>query len=53
VPNGVGEERGVPVFPRATHDITPQLSLHLVAGLVAVGGELCVEDLSGKQAATG
>jgi len=49
VPNGVGEERGVPVFLRATYDITPQLSLHLVADVVAVGDELCVEDVSGNK----
>ena len=47
VPNGVGEERGVPVFLRATRDFGPALSLHLYAGVVA-GGELRVEDPSGN-----
>jgi len=48
VPNGVGEERGVPVFLRATYDFTRQLSLHLLAGVV-VGGQLRVEDSSGNK----
>jgi len=48
VPNGVGEERGVPIFLRATYDFTRQLSLHLLAGVV-VGGQLRVEDSSGNK----
>ena len=47
VPNGVGEERGVPVFLRATRNLGTQMSLHLYAGVVA-GGELRVEDSSGN-----
>ncbi len=47
VPNGVGEERGVPVFFRATYDFTKQLALHMYAGVVA-GGRLTVEDPSGN-----
>jgi hypothetical protein len=47
VPNGVGEERGVPVFFRATYAFTRQLSLHMYAGVVA-GGRLRVEDPSGN-----
>ena len=47
VPNGVGEERGVPVFLRATRSLDKQMSLHLYAGVVA-GGELRVEDSSGN-----
>jgi hypothetical protein len=47
VPNGVGEERGVPVFFRATYGFTRQLSLHMYAGVV-VGGRLRVEDPSGN-----
>ena len=47
VPNGVGEERGVPVFFRATYSFTKQLALHMYAGVVA-GGRLRVEDPSGN-----
>ncbi len=47
VPNGVGEERGVPVFLRATRSLDKQMSLHLYAGVVA-GGELRVDDSSGN-----
>ena len=47
VPNGVGEERGVPVFVRVTHDFSKQMSLNLYAGVVA-GGRLRVEDPSGN-----
>jgi hypothetical protein len=47
VPNGVGEERGVPVFFRATYGFTKQLSLNMYAGVVA-GGRLRVEDPSGN-----
>ena len=47
VQNGVGEERGVPVFLRATRSLDKQMSLHLYAGVVA-GGELRVDDSSGN-----
>jgi hypothetical protein len=47
VPNGVGEERGLPVFLRATRSLGAQMSLHLYAGVVAAG-ELRVEDPSGN-----
>ena len=47
VPNGVGEERGVPVFFRATYSFTRQLSLNMYGGVV-VGGRLRVEDPSGN-----
>jgi Domain of unknown function (DUF6268) len=47
VPNGVGEERGLPVFLRATRGLGAQASLHLFAGVVAAG-ELRVEDASGN-----
>jgi hypothetical protein len=47
VPNGVGEERGVPVFFRATYGFARQLSLHMYAGVVA-GGRLEVDDSSGN-----
>ena len=46
-PNGVGEERGAPVFVRATRSLGKQLSLHLYAGVI-VGGRLRVEDPSGN-----
>ncbi len=47
VPNGVGEERGVPVFLRATRSLGTQMSLHLYGGVV-VAGELRVDDPSGN-----
>ena len=47
VANGIGEERGVPVFLRATHTFGEQMSLNLYAGLVT-GGQLRVEDASGN-----
>jgi hypothetical protein len=37
VPNGVGEERGLPVFLRATRNFGAQMSLHVYAGVVAAG----------------
>lgn len=48
VPNGIGEERGVPVFFRATRRIGERSSLNLYAGVVA-GGRLTVEDPSGNE----
>jgi hypothetical protein len=48
VPSGIGEERGVPVFLRATHAFGEQMSLNLYAGLVTAG-QLRVEDSSGKE----
>jgi hypothetical protein len=47
VPNGVGEERGLPVFLRATRTLGAQAALHLYAGFVT-NGELRVEDPSGN-----
>jgi hypothetical protein len=48
VPNGVGEERGLPVFLRATRDLGRQMALHLYAGVVAAG-ELRVDNSSGDR----
>jgi hypothetical protein len=48
VPNGVGEERGLPIFLRATRNFGPQMTLHLYAGVVTAG-ELRVEDSSGNE----
>jgi hypothetical protein len=48
VPNGVGEDRGMPVFLRATRNVGRQSTLHLYAGVV-VAGELRVEDSSGNR----
>jgi hypothetical protein len=48
VPNGVGEERGMPVFLRATRDFGGQTSLHLYAGVLAAG-ELRVYNSSGDR----
>ena len=47
VPDGVGEERGVPVFLRLSADFSDQASLALYAGAV-LGGELRVENSSGN-----
>ena len=47
VPNGVGEERGLPIFLRATYAIRDQMALHLYAGVVTAG-ELRVDDSSGN-----
>jgi hypothetical protein len=47
VPGGIGEEQGMPVFLRATHNVAANMSLHLYAGVVAAG-ELSVEDPSGN-----
>jgi hypothetical protein len=47
VPNGVGEERGVPVFLTAAYSFSRQFSLNMSAGVVA-GGRLRVEDPSGN-----
>lgn len=47
VANGIGEERGVPVFLRSTHSFGPSLKLLLYAGVVTAG-ELRVEDASGQ-----
>jgi hypothetical protein len=47
VQNGVGEERGLPVFLRATYAIRDQMALHLYAGVVTAG-ELRVDDSSGN-----
>jgi hypothetical protein len=46
-PNGVGEERGVPVFLRAALTFGPAVALNLYGGLVT-GGQLRVEDRSGN-----
>ena len=46
-PDGVGEERGVPVFLRLSADFSDQASLFLYAGAI-VGGELRVEDSGGN-----
>jgi hypothetical protein len=48
VPNGVGEERGLPVFLRATRNLGPQMTFHLYAGVV-LAGELRVEDSAGNR----
>ena len=45
-PNGVGEERGVPIFVRVTRKFTDQMALHLYGGVVT-GGELRLENSSG------
>ncbi|TLD46183.1 MAG: hypothetical protein FAZ92_01624 [Accumulibacter sp.] len=46
-PDGVGEERGVPIFLRVSRQFTDQLALHLYGGIV-VAGQLRVENSSGN-----
>ena len=48
VPNGIGEEYGIPLFLRATHTLGEQKSLNLYAGFVT-NGQLRVEDSSGNE----
>jgi hypothetical protein len=50
-PNGVGEERGVPVFLRATGSFSRDSALHLFAGAMAAGA-LRVEDSDGNNGRT-
>jgi hypothetical protein len=47
VPNGIGEERGVPVFLRATRAFDERTSLNLYAGILT-GGQLRLEDANGS-----
>ena len=46
-PDGIGEERGAPVFLRVTREFGQQMALHLYAGVVAAG-ELRLENSSGN-----
>jgi hypothetical protein len=45
-PNGIGQERGVPIFLRVTRNFTEQMALHLYGGVV-VAGELRLENSTG------
>jgi hypothetical protein len=47
VPDGIGEERGVPVFLRATRSFGPHTALSLYAGMT-FAGQLRVEDSAGN-----
>jgi hypothetical protein len=47
VPDGIGEERGMPVFLRLTRSLAERTTLHLYAGVVTAG-QLRVEDSSGN-----
>ncbi len=47
VANGIGEERGLPVFLRASRNFGKQASLNLYAGVVT-NGQLRVEDAAGN-----
>lgn len=51
VPDGVGEERGVPLYLRVTRDLGRQFAFHFWAGAV-VAGEFRVEDSSGSRLRT-
>lgn len=48
VSNGIGEERGIPVFLRATHALGEQVSLNLYAGFITAG-QVRGEDSSGNE----
>lgn len=45
-PNGIGEERGAPIFLRVTRNFSDQMALHLYGGVV-VAGKLRLENSSG------
>jgi hypothetical protein len=47
VPNGIGEQRGRPVFLRSTYAFNRDVALHLYAGVVTAG-KLVVEDRNGN-----
>lgn len=47
VPNGVGEERGLPIFLRATRNVAERMTLNLYAGVITAG-QLRVEDSAGN-----
>jgi len=47
VPNGIGEERGFPVFLRATRNFGAGMTMNLYAGVVTAG-QLRVEDPGGN-----
>lgn len=47
VPDGIGEQRGRPVFLRATYAMGPAAALYLYAG-VLTAGKLIVEDRNGN-----
>jgi len=47
VPDGIGEERGIPVLLRPTRSLAERTTLHLYAGVVTAG-QLRVEDSSGN-----
>jgi len=47
-PEGVGEEKAIPVYLQASYDVIPPVRLGLVAGL-DVGGTLQLEDEDGRE----
>jgi hypothetical protein len=47
VPNGIGEQRGRPIFLRGTYTFGPSIALHMYAGVVTAG-KLLVEDRNGN-----
>jgi hypothetical protein len=47
-PDGVGEEKAIPVYLQATYDVIPPVRLGVVAGL-DVGGSLQLEDEDGRE----
>lgn len=48
VPEGIGEERGLPVFLRASRSLGPGIALNLYAGVIT-NGQLRLEDRNGNR----
>ena len=48
VPNGIGSEKSIPVWLRASRRLTQEINLDLYGGLL-LGGELSIEDSSGRE----
>jgi hypothetical protein len=51
VPNGIGSEKSIPVWLRASRRLTKEINLDLYGGLL-LGGELSIEDRSGRELST-
>jgi len=48
VPSGIGSEKSIPVWLRASRRLTKEINLDLYGGLL-LGGELSIEDSSGRE----
>lgn len=51
VPGGIGSEKSIPVWLRASRRLSKELNLDLYGGLL-LGGELRIEDSSGRELST-